>query len=91
MHLMMVAQKRAMYKRRLWKEKERRRSFLAVLYGGLSFPLLRHAGRELDIEVFDGEFARDEAGEKLIPRVRQVVNRLAKNRHTALVEVNDSE
>ena len=79
MHLMMVAQKRIMYKRRSRKEKERQQSFLAVLCGGLSFPLLRHAKRELDVEVLGGEFAGDEAEEELVFR------------HTAVVEVNERE
>jgi hypothetical protein len=33
-----------------------------------SLRFLRHAGRELDVELFDGEFAGDEAGEKSITR-----------------------
>jgi hypothetical protein len=31
-----------------------------------SMGILLHAGRELDIEVFDGEFAGDEAREKRV-------------------------
>ena len=35
--------------------------------GWLDVQFLRHTGRELDVEVFDGEFAGDEAGEKHVP------------------------
>ena len=32
--------------------------------GGRGVQFLRHAGRELDVEVLDGEFAGDEAGQR---------------------------
>ena len=38
--------------------------------------LLHHAGRELDVQVFDGEFAGDEAGQKQVASRNQILIRL---------------
>ena len=37
------------------------------------FYFLHHARRELDVEVFDREFAGDEAGKKFIPSLYKVL------------------
>ena len=41
--------------------------------GLLGVQLFRHARRELDVEVFDGEFAGDEARQKHVARFDQLL------------------
>lgn len=42
----------------------------------LGMSIFYHAGRELNVEIFDGEFAGDEAGEKRIAARLQTFSRM---------------
>ncbi len=54
-----------------------------------SMGILLHAGRELDVEIFDGEFAGDEAGKQCFASLRQLLVRISQQ-FRLLVEFRDN-